>query len=111
MISAFSHPLSVTVSLLAVFGMLSHDTQIDNAVSAAASKTSSKITSIDPESIRMKLPEQHTHVNSDSFTSGTISLRAQQPASQAKTEDEKKYIAQRRLSVNAFGSEYSWPSI
>ena len=110
MISAFSHPLSVTVSLLAVFGMLSHDTQIDNAVSTATLKPS-KVASVDSEAIRMKLPEQHTHVDSDSFTSGTIILRAQQPASQAKTEDEKKYIAQRRLSVNAFGSEYSWPSI
>ena len=110
MISAFSHPLSVTISLLAMCGMLSHDTQIDNAVSSVDIK-SSKITSSDPESAKMKLPEQHTHVDSDSFTSGTVGVRAQQPASQAKTEDEKKYVTQRRLSVNAFGSEYSWPSI
>ena len=110
MISTFSQPLSVAVSLLAVFGLLSHDTQLDNAVVTAVSKSTS-VARLDVESAKIKLPEQHIHADSNSFTSGTLSLRAQQPASQAKTENEKKYISQRRLSGNNVGSEYHWRSI
>lgn len=110
MTSAFTQPLTVAISLLAVFGLLSHDTQLDSAIVTAVSKLSG-VARIDAESVKMKLPEQHIHADSNSFTSGTLSLRAQQPASQAKTENEKKYIAQRRLSGSNGVSEYHWPSI
>jgi hypothetical protein len=52
---------------------------------------------------------QHVHAERGSFSSR--SAHNNQAATPPRNEDEKKYIAQRRLLGDSFGSEFYWPSI
>lgn len=101
--------IPIVISLTAVFGVFVHDTQINKALITAVS---SPAVSSDYRSEPLKLPtvEQHIHSESTSFT-GTSSLNSQQPATQPRNLDDKKYVAGRRLMGNSPGNEYSWPSI
>lgn len=109
MLSEIINPLTILISLTAVFGVFVHDTQIDKALVTAIS---SPATSSDYCSEPLKLPtvDQHIHSESTSLT-GTSNLNSQQPATQPRNQDDKKYVAGRRLSSNTPGNEYSWPSI
>lgn len=109
MLSEIINPLTILISLTAVFGVFVHDTQIDKALITAVSQPA---VTADYRSEPLKLPtiEQHIHSEATSFTS-TSSLNSQQPATQPRNQDDKKYVAGRRLSSNTPGNEYSWPSI
>ena len=102
-------PITVRISLTAVFGVFMHDTQIDKSlVIAVKSPTSSERINAEP----LKLPsiEQYIHAENTSFNS-TLNLNLQVPATQPRNQDDKKYVAGRRLMASSSGSEYSWPSI
>lgn len=105
MLSTVINPISLLISLTAVFGVFIHDTQIDHAtliaVSNPAAANNSGVTNLSPVN-------QHLHIESSSFAN---SLKYQQPATRPRNEDERKYVAQKRLLGNALGNEYSWPSI
>ena len=107
MLSEIINPISVLISLTAVFGVFIHDTQIDSALAANVS-TPAIVSDYSSSPIKLLHVDQHIHFDSASFSNN---LRTQQPATQPRNEDEKKYIAQRRLMGNTFGNEYSWPSI
>lgn len=109
MLSEIISPLTVLISLTAVFGVFMHDTQIDKALITAVTAPV-ETSEFRTEPIKLPSVEQHIHAESTSF-SNTANLNAQQPATQPRNSDDKKYVAGRRLMGNSPGNEYSWPSI
>jgi len=109
MFSEIINPLTILISLTAVFGVFMHDTQIDKAlVTAISSPAYSE--RINSESLKLPSIEQHIHAENTSFASNS-NLNSQVPATQPRNQDDKKYMAGRRLMANSSGNEYSWPSI
>jgi len=110
MLPTIINPLPVLISLTAVLGVFVHDTQLDNmamtAISMPAIISNNNTGNLNPMPV-----DQHIHLETKSFLENTYNLRSQQPATQPRNKDEKKYVAQRRLMGNTFGNEYSWPSI
>lgn len=109
MLSEIINPITVLISLTAVFGIFVHDSRIDEALITAVS-TPVITVNYSPSPIRLMVIDQHIHPEINSFSRAS-GLNSQQPATQPRNQDEKKYIAQRRLMGNTFGNEYSWPSI
>ena len=110
MLSEILNPITVLISLTAVFGVFAHDTQLDKALVTAVS-TPAVVADYGVSPVKLLTVDQHIHFDSGSFSGYTYEFGSQQPATQPRNEDEKKYIAQRRLMGNSFGNEYSWPSI
>jgi hypothetical protein len=107
--TVFISPLSILISLAAVFGVFMHDSQFDNILMTALSAPA--ITADYNNNVVNLMPGSH-HIQSESSPIGSsFSLRVQQPAAQPRNEDDKKYIAQRRIMGNTFGNDYYWPSI
>ena len=98
------------ILLTAAFGVLMHDTQISNATITAVSP--SKVVSNNHIDVMIIMRgNKHINIEINSFSDSTHNIKAQQTSTQPKNEDEKKYIAQRRLMGNSVGNEYSWPTI
>jgi len=99
----FINPLPILISLAAVLGVFVNDTQLNSiALTAIAPDYSHGSVSLLPNN-------QHLQSESSSFLNDTFSLRNQQPAVQPRNEEDKKYIAQRRIMGNTFGNDYYWP--
>jgi hypothetical protein len=56
-------------------------------------------------------PEQHIHKDISIFTGAAFSAKTATPSAQPRNTDDKKYITQKRLIGNTYGSDYIWPSI
>ena len=109
MLPTITNPLSILISLTAVFGVFAHDTQIDNAFITALSMPAT-IADIKSKPAEILSIDQHVHSERSSFSGITYNV-GYQPATQPRNENDKKYIAQKRLMGNTIGHEYSWPSI
>jgi len=106
----FINPLPIMISLTAVLGVFVHDARFDKVAMTAMSAPA--IVADYHNGITNLLPStQHIHSDVGSSIGSAFSLRAQQPATQPRNEDDKKYIAQRRIMGNTFGNDYCWPSI
>jgi len=111
MVSTIINPLPIIVSLAIVLGVFAHDTQIDKALVAAVSRPAT-IMNENYNPIKLLVVDQHIHMDSGAINTSVYSgFGSQQPSTQPRTQDDKKYIAQKRLSGNFFGSVYHWPSI
>lgn len=97
------NPLPLVLTLATSFGVLVHDTQVDRAASFAI-VLPAIVATYGAADISLKLSDLHVHTERVSFSAG-------QPSMQPRSNDDKKYIVTKRYSVNAFGSEYSWPSV
>jgi hypothetical protein len=109
MFPIFINPLSILISLTAVFGVFIHDSQL-NSVAMTAMSPPAITANYSHGAINLLSDSQHIQSES-SFLSSAYSLRSQQPTVQPRNEDDKKYIAQRRIMGNTFGNDYYWPSI
>ncbi len=109
MLSKISNHVTIVISLLAIVGMLVHDTQVDNAIVATRSNVNVRM-GLDETAVRLRPVEQHTHTLNE-LSSDFLNIKISQSNSQNKNDNEKKYISQRRLLGNNVGSEYLWPSI
>ncbi len=107
MSSIYTNLLTLIISITTIIGLSVHGTHADKILTK--STPSSSVMASDGNSFFSKiiLAEHHIHVEGNSFSN----LRAQQPSIQPKNENEKKYIAAKRLKNNSFGNEYIWPSI
>jgi hypothetical protein len=106
MLPAIINPLSVLISIAATLGVFVHDTQLCGVASVAVSDFGSAIlASHDGGHIN---PIQHVHAESNPY-SGILSLRPEQPSIQSRSNDEKRYIAQKRLMGGGLGDDYHWP--
>jgi hypothetical protein len=106
--STITNYLPLTILLSAGFGLAVHDTRLDKAIVDAVNNPVI-ISEVRSEPERL-ISELHIHSEMTSFASN-LNLRAHQPSVQPKTDDDKKYIAQKRQKYSSAGSEYIWPSI
>ena len=111
MLSTIAHRFTVLLSLIAMTGILVHDTQVDNALSVISNSTSVRSADLNVNAVRLRATEQHIHNQGESYAAGTFSIKLAQPTALNKNDNEKKYIAQRRVMSNGFGNGYYWPSI
>ena len=109
MLSIIIKPLTLLVSAATLFGVFIHDTRIDNALLSGTSNPGI-IASYNSGEIKLSSNEQHIHSENVSVSSA-LSLNYQQPATQPRNQDDKKYIAQKRLMGSGSDNEYSWPTI
>ncbi|HRN90235.1 MAG TPA: hypothetical protein PK543_00935 [Candidatus Saccharibacteria bacterium] len=101
------NPLPVLISLTAAFSVLVHDSQIDFAAMTALAVPAAIITG---DVVGLNLAEAGQHVHAER-SSGSRAIRNTQAATPPRNENDKKYVAQRRLLGDSFGSEFYWPSI
>ena len=110
MLSELINPIPILISLTAVFGVLVHDTKFDKAVLTAVTAPESISRYAESSASKFLSANNHIHVEVGSFMS-KVGFGSQQPSSQPKSDDDKKYIAQKRLIDNGSGTDYHWPSI
>lgn len=97
------NPLPLLLTLSTSFGVLLHDTQIDRATTTALTLPAI-VASYGAADIALKLNDPHTHAE-------RVHINASEPRVRARSNDDKKYIFSKKLRVNSYGSDYSWPSI
>jgi len=104
------NPLTLLLSLTASFGVLVHDTNIDRAASIAISMPIglAVVASVDSS---FKFSDQHTHTERVSYASAIHQIGSEQPRTQTRNGDDKKYIFNKKYVSNTDGSEYHWPSV
>ncbi len=83
-------------------GVLIHDSRLDRAVASVLPAQSSAVTAIE----ELKINDLHHQTERSSFSQNTV-----EPSIQPRTDNDKKYIVQKKLTANSFGSIYIWPSI
>ncbi len=101
------NPIYVLISFTSVFGLFIHDTRIDKVFLSASE--SSVVNHNNYDHIRSFAADQHTH--SEGRLMLTSGLNSHQPSTQPRGQDDKKYVAQKRLMGNGTGTSYIWPSI
>lgn len=106
MFSILINPLSALVSFSAMFGVFIHDTQIYNMTAVAI--VAPGINSSSLKEIGLVKVEQHAH---PAVSSVSVVSVAQQTSIQPRSENDKKYVSQRRRFNNDFDNGYRWPSI
>lgn len=102
----FLHPLTLLLSFSTMFGVFIHDTQIYNVAHVRATKPA-KVISVGVKTSKLIKNDQHTHPVTGLSTVNVT----QQTAIQPRSENDKKYVSQRRRLGNTFDNGYSWPSI
>ena len=95
------NPVPILLTLCAMSGVLVHDSRLDRAAAAALPAQISAVTSLE----ELKATDLHTHTERVSFTQNVT-----QPSIQPRNDNDKKYIAHKKLATNTFGSVYIWPS-
>ena len=103
MFSLISNPLSIALTLSTAFGILVHDVKIDQ-VAALSTLPVAAVLGYSAYEYGIKVTE-HIHAERASF-----GVNGSQPATQPRGDD-RKYIAQKKFSSQAYGSEYQWPSV
>lgn len=97
------NPFTIFLALTTTLGVVVHDTRIDKVASDVLGIPAAVATYASADAA-MKLSEQHTHTE-------RVSLSFEQPRTQARGADDKKYIVTKKLNINSYGSDYSWPSV
>lgn len=101
--------LFIPITLMAIFGVLVHDSQI-NGVIALAIPAPAIVTELKTGTTNLSRTDLHPLSEISTFSGNTHNVGFQ-PAAQPRNENDKKYITQKRLLGNSFGSEFLWPSI
>jgi hypothetical protein len=102
------NPITIMISLTATFGVFMHDTRLDQVIANVATPAIASHSSV--EHIRSYISDQHVHSESNSFDR-TAGAHMQQPTIKPRDQDDKKYIAQKKLMGSGSSEEYFWPSI
>lgn len=101
---------ALLVTMTAAVGVFVHDSRMEKAIDVCMVKDQLTINNmIDLDELNF-LKSQHVHSEGVSLLN-SISYGSAQPSSQPRKEGEGKYIAQKRLVGNSFGSELYLPFI
>lgn len=104
------NPLPLIFTISTVFGVLVHDTQLDTAAMTALT-VAVPIVGYVGSGVSLKLNDPHIHNESISVAQGVRELKDDNPRTQTRGGDDKKYVIQKKASLQSYGSEYIWPSI
>lgn len=99
--------LFATLSFTAALGVFIHDSQIYKVAKVSSLDNTVILNRDNAGELKLVSTGSHVHVDSGAF----LGLGHQQPATQPRDRDDKRYVAVRRLIGSSFGSEYSWPFI
>ncbi len=107
------NPLPVVISIAALFSVFVHDSQLSSFAMAMSMPSMMSDVSSTGHGLDVDLSSRpvHHHTESASLLSSAYSMRTQQPAAQPRTENDKKYISQKRFKSNNLDNDYYWPSI
>lgn len=86
-------------SIMAISGVLAHSLHLEGLV--ARNELYS-----DAKSERL-VSAQHTHVETNSYSSTTFGMRSQPPATRPQEDGDKDTILKKRASSDGFGNDYS----
>ena len=103
------NPLPLLLTLSTAFGVLVHDTQLDMAAKTALTVPIA-IVAYGGADMTMKINDQHIQNERVSMSQRLGELKGDQPRTQTRGGDDKKYFVQKKSSVHSYGSEYIWPS-
>lgn len=103
------NPLPLLIVLSTAFGVLFHDTQVDAATKRFLSVPVTIVAYANTD-MSIKMNDPHIHTVDGSYILGGSQLKGDQPRTQTRNDD-KKYVTQKRSSLQDYGSEYIWPSI
>lgn len=84
-----------------MFGVFVHDSRLDSAAASVLPAQVSAMTALE----ELKVSDLHTHAERVGFTQSV-----NDPSIQPRNDNDKKYIVQKKLTANSFGSIYIWPS-
>lgn len=110
MIPLIINPLTLLLTLTTSFGVLVHDTQIDRATTTALALPAAFAT-IGAADAAIKFGDAHTHVERVNLAKTLQELRSGQPRIQARNDDEKKFVYNKKFAFDSAGSQYNWPMI
>lgn len=102
---SINNTLLVALSLAAIAGVSMHDTRVDKAYVKAVSNPVSLEADHSSENSRTGIGEHHAHIHVHSLSSGSDG-----PTNKPRSENDKKYIASKRLRNGVFTDDYLWPS-
>ena len=105
------NPLPILLTLMTSFGVVFHDTQIDRA-STTALAVPATFAALGATDSTLKLNDPHVHSERFSVSDNMQILRlSDQPRTQVRGEQDKKYVSVKKYVSDGMGSEYHWPSI
>jgi len=104
----FTQSLSLSLVFATAFGVLAHDTQVDQAavVAMAAPAALAGFALADMAS----KSNEHVHVEKVSVASHINAARVYVPKVQPR-DDDRKYIQGKKLAYNTGGGSGLWPSV
>jgi hypothetical protein len=104
------NPLPILLTLTTSLGVVFHDTQIDRASTTALAVPATFATYGTADSA-IKLNDPHVHTERFNVADNMQVMRSSdQPRTQVRGEQDKKYISVKRYVSDGMGSEYHWPS-
>lgn len=104
---SLTSPLPLLFTAIATFGVLVHDTQIDQAALVATVPVSFATYAVFDA---MKSADSHVHVERVHGPNTLATLRANIPRLQPR-DDDRRYIQSKKLYFGSGDSGYLWPSV
>jgi hypothetical protein len=102
-------PLSLLFTVVATFGVLVHDTQVDRATTVALALPTAFATFAAIDTMA-KSTDQHVHVERASAPKQLGSLQLSIPRIQPR-DDERRYIQSKKIAFGSMDSGIIWPSV
>jgi hypothetical protein len=91
------NPLPILLSLSTMFGILVHDTKIDQFTTSLLA-TPAIVATYDGVNSMLKLGDQHTHIERVTVSQLTRSLALENPRLQPRGQEDKKYVLQKNVA-------------
>jgi hypothetical protein len=107
-LSLFVTPLSIFLSLTTATGVVVHDTRIDKATLSVLSTPSMETNYQANTKLVNYATDSHTHVERHTLSTALHELRSDTPKVSPRSNEEKRYTAQKHLGFgnNPFENSY-----
>lgn len=103
------NPFPLIFTIVATFGVLVHDTQVDRATAVALALPTA-FASFAAVDAAIKSSEQHVHVERVSAPKHLGSLQLSIPRIQPR-DDDRRYIQSKKIAFGSSDSGIIWPSV
>jgi len=102
------NPILIVFTFATAFGVLTHDTKIDQAtaVAVAAPVVAASMAAIDT----VIKSSEHTHVEKFAMRSSVGAFQTDMPRTQPR-DDSRRYVVSKKVMVGNDNSSSLWPSV
>ncbi len=97
-------PLTITISLLVLFGWFISDFRAGDAVDVVVANASNNIAYL-AENVSINPSTSSPNIDTNWFTGSSSSVTYQLPSAQSKKSDDDEHIAQGRIMGDSYGSD------